>query len=111
MSRIWFGAMVLAAIVGCAAESTDDAASGEDDVTRGPDLSQMNDVSVLYPLAKTQAEFDTGFLTSASSGARGVLLPDTLYTRATGQPKNPPAGPLPPGADVGLAWSTLKVVA
>jgi len=112
MSRfLGMSAIALAAIVGCAAENTEDSASGEDDVIRGPDLAQMNDVSVLYPLAKSQAELDTGYLSTSSSGARGVLLPDTLYTKATGQPKDPPSGHLPIGQDVGLPWSTLKVVA
>jgi hypothetical protein len=43
-----------------------------------PQAVQMNDISVLFPLAATQADFDT-YLTPTSSGSGGALLPEALY--------------------------------
>lgn len=104
-------ALTLATFAACAAGDAEDADSSEDAVTRRPELAQMNDVSILLPLAKTQAEIDTGYLKASSAGARGALLPDTLYTTATGERRTDPSGPLPPGADAGLSWDRLRVVA
>jgi hypothetical protein len=40
---------------------------------------QLNDVSVLFPLPKTEAERSKGLLSVSAKGARGVLLPSALY--------------------------------
>ena len=36
--------------------------------------AQLNDVSILFPIAATDAELSTGYLQASSSGAKGVLL-------------------------------------
>jgi hypothetical protein len=41
--------------------------------------AQLNDVSILFPIAATDAELSTGYLQASSSGAKGVLLPQALY--------------------------------
>jgi hypothetical protein len=91
------------------------APAGESDAT-DDDLTsksgvQMNDVSILYPLATSQGELDNGYLSASDKGAGGTLLPSSLYTKATGAPLTPPTKPLPPGASPSLAYSTLKMVA
>src|SRR5262245_12736791 len=40
--------------------------------------AQMNDLSVLYPLASTQREFDV-YLSASSAGVGGSLLPQTVF--------------------------------
>lgn len=66
------------------ADSEGSAASTEEADLR-PELAQMNDVSVLLPLAKNQAEI-AGYLTPASKGRGGDLLPKTIYEKAVGFP-------------------------
>ncbi|HSO38022.1 MAG TPA: hypothetical protein VLT33_36090 [Labilithrix sp.] len=97
-------------LAACAVEEGGgDEASDEAEIRRKPNQVQMNDVSVLFPLAKTQAEM-AGHLAAAAAGNGGPLLPAKLYTDATGQPKSR-TGPGNVGSDVGLAYDDLKVVA
>jgi hypothetical protein len=51
-----------------------------------PELAQPDDLSVLYPLATSQAAFDRGYLTPASPGLGGPLLPADVYEQAFGPP-------------------------
>jgi hypothetical protein len=69
---------------------------------------QMNDVSILYPLASSAAEVASGYLTPASSGAKGALLPTATYT-AVSKGIAPVSRPLTPSQAVPLA--NLRVVA
>lgn len=43
------------------------------------DHAQMNDLSVMFPLARSQAEWES-YLTPGSQGATGTLLPYSLYS-------------------------------
>lgn len=99
------GIVALLSLAACAAQSSDDdATSGdEQDITRKPAQAQMNDVSVLFPMAKSKAEM-AGYLTA------DALIPSALYTSATGEPLTPPKS-IPVGADAGLVYNELKVVA
>jgi hypothetical protein len=98
----------VAAMVGCAAVADVDAASDEA-LTRRADQAEMNDLSILYPLAKSQAEM-AGLVSASDPGIGGPLLPAELYTKATGVPLTRPSGPLPPGADAQLYYDELRVV-
>lgn len=69
-------ALVLAA---CAAEAGDDSTGTDGEEIKAKTTIQMNDVSVLYPLAKTEAELASGYLTPASVGAAGPLLPEPVF--------------------------------
>ena len=46
--------------------------------------AQLNDLSILFPLAHTSSEYATGYLSPSSSGARGELLPRALYDATSG---------------------------
>ncbi len=72
--------------------------------------AQMNDLSVLFPMAKSRAEFDAGYLAASAIGRGGPLLPSSLYVSATGSPLAA-IGPLPPGSDAGLPYSALRMAA
>ncbi|HEY1552522.1 MAG TPA: hypothetical protein VGG28_32060, partial [Kofleriaceae bacterium] len=72
-----------ALLVACTASSSSspDAAAPPDAQSMpaaNPEALQMNDISVLFPLAKTQADFDT-YLMASSAGSGGALLPESLY--------------------------------
>lgn len=72
-----------------------------------PATIQMNDVSILLPLPKNEAEGD--LYMRASDGARGgVLLPQAIYDSATGEDND--AGPAPGGA-LPVPHASLRVVA
>src|SRR5688500_20321309 len=77
-------AVAVALTAACAAPTGegDEAESTEDAITQDlrPELAQVNDVSILFPLAKTKASFDRGYLTP------GAMLPRTVYERAFGPP-------------------------
>jgi hypothetical protein len=70
---------------------------------------QMNDVSVLFPLAAGAAELASGYLSPASSGARGPLLPEGLYD-ALGHIMGTSGNP-PPGGVGEARYQDLRVVA
>lgn len=80
--RTWssLSCLICAALVAaCSAEpSSGDAADGDEADATKQRAAQMNDMSILFPLAKSQAELDSGYVLASASGARGTLLPLTL---------------------------------
>jgi len=66
-----------------------------------PELAQVNDVSILFPLAKTKAAYDRGYLTT------GALLPKAVYERAFGPSGTLQIGGTPPAP----AQDGLRLVA
>ncbi len=82
------------AAAACAApEEEDDASEGTEAAFSQdlrPELAQVNDVSILFPLAKTKAAYDRGYLTT------GDLLPKAIYERAFGPPGTLQIGGTPP---------------
>jgi len=68
--------------------------------------AQMNDLTIVVPLAKTQAQLD-GFLAATSKGIGGPLLPAKPYTTLFPDPTNNGAI----GSDVSMVYSKLRVVA
>jgi len=68
--------------------------------------AQMNDLTIVMPLAKTDAELGTGYL-AASDGGTTPLLPKALYTNLFPDP----SGPLHPGQDVQMRYANLRAVA
>ena len=68
--------------------------------------AQMNDLTIVMPLAKTQTELTKGYLTAADGGTT-PLLPKRLYTDLFPDP----TGPLHPGQDVEMRYANLRVVA
>lgn len=102
MRALLAGVLLLAAA--CAApQESDDAESTEDAITQDlrPELAQVNDVSIMFPLAKTKAAFDRGYLSP------GNLLPKTVYERAFGPPGTLQVG----GTPAAPALAGLKLVA
>jgi hypothetical protein len=93
---------------GCNVESN---ASDEEDLTAKASRVQLNDVSVLFPLAKTQAELDGGYLGADAEGVGGALLPESIYEKATGIQPDHHTGPGPIGSDPTLQYANLKLVA
>jgi hypothetical protein len=96
---------------GCAStteDEPDDAAQAQSAAPElRPELAQVNDVSILFPLAKTRAGFDAGYLTPASTGRGGPLLGNAIYERAFGPPGTLQAG----GTPAAPRLSGLKLVA
>lgn len=92
---------VLAAACAAPSEGADEAASAA-----SAELVQMNDVSLLFPLAKSKAAFDRGYLTPASEARGGELLPSAPYEKAFGAPGSDGPGGTP-GAPL---LSGLKLV-
>ena len=89
----WLRRTVLAVALlapACAASSSDDAIANDETLT-GTTLVrpvQMNDVSVLFPLAgKTQADIDASYLAATD------LLPQALFDLANSQTAGPRAAP------------------
>lgn len=103
--RALIAALTVALATACAAPAAegDDAESSEDAFTQDlrPELAQMNDVSILFPLAKTKAAFDRGYLTP------GNMLPKAVYERAFGPPGTLQVG----GTPAAPALAGLKLVA
>jgi hypothetical protein len=94
----------------CAAPTEDDGvadteAAVTDDLR--PELAQVNDVSLLVPLAKSRAAFDRGYLVPTSRARGGELLPKAIYERAFGPPGTLQIGGTPPAP----ALSGLRLVA
>ena len=87
----------------------DDAERSEAAVTADlrPELAQVNDVSILFPLAKSRAGFDRGYLTPASPATGGTLLPKAIYERAFGVPGTLQIG----GTPAAPALAGLRLVA
>lgn len=96
-----FTKLVLAvALAGCAAPLADDSATDEAAVAETAEALQMNDVSILYPLARTKSAFEEGYLTPDSTGPRGTLLPEAIYKPGT----------LPEGGTPGVDRAGLRLV-
>jgi hypothetical protein len=70
------------------------------------ELAQPDDLSVLYPLATSQAAFDR-YLTPASPGLGGSLLPAAVYEQAFGPPGTLQHG----GTPAAPALAGLRMVA
>lgn len=75
-----------------------------------PKELQLNDVSVLFPLPETPAEVKTGLLAVSTSGARGKLLPEALYT-AVGPIAGTSGEANLPGAQLLAPYANLRIVA
>jgi hypothetical protein len=76
-----------------------------------PSDLQLNDVSVLFPLPKTEQERSSGLLSVTAKAARGVLLPEALYDgvgHILGS-VNPNPGSI--GGDYKAPYANLRVVA
>lgn len=103
---------VVGLLAACSGAEDEGAVIGDDEseaISRKPNQVEMNDVSVLYPLAKSDAEL-AGYVSAASPGVGGPMLPAKLYTDTTHQPKAR-TGPANIGSDVGLAYDDLRAVA
>jgi hypothetical protein len=104
--------LLVAGIAACAAneDSSNDSASDEVHTAASANAVQMNDVSIVLPLAKNAQELDGGYIKASTNGVGGVLIPQDLYTKTTGFTVDPPAH-IPVGADVGMPYSQLRAVA
>src|SRR5687767_15070742 len=103
-------ATLLLAVAACAAPASDDDADTSEAAATSdlrPELAQVNDVSILFPLAKSRAGFDRGYLTPASTGNGGAILPKAIYERAFGPPGTLQIG----GTPAAPALANLKLVA
>lgn len=80
--------LAASAAVACSAPTSEDEEQGAAAATEElrSELAQMNDVSILFPLAKTRAGFDRGYLRPTSAARGGELLPKSIYERAFGPP-------------------------
>ena len=96
----------LAATSGCSA-STEDLDVNDEELAKGGKAAQMNDVTIVMPLADTQAEFNKGYLAATSVGLGGALLPKALYTKEIPDP----VGPVGIGGDVSMRYADLRIVA
>lgn len=79
--RSLLGAALLLAVLvpACAVDASSDTDSTSADVKRTPTTVQMNDVSILYPLA-TSADDISNYLSPTSNGAgSGDLLPAKIF--------------------------------
>lgn len=94
-------ALVVASLAGCSASDRDDEGRSSELVTRNPADAQMNDVSVLYPLAKTEAEM-SGYVSASDQGRGGSMLPADLFESVLGATSRTPAG---------LIYARMKLVA
>ena len=103
--------VALAAACAPAGETEDvDADEGAQSEQRPPDLrpelAQVNDVSVLYPLAKNTDELE-GLLSSSAEALGGSLLPKAVYEKAFGAPGTLQTG----GTPAAPPHAGLRVVA
>ncbi|MEO9232745.1 MAG: hypothetical protein ABI421_05400 [Polyangiaceae bacterium] len=72
-------ALLLAALVpACAVDASSDDDTTSADVKRTPTTVQMNDVSILYPLATSASDIDN-YLSPTSKGAGGQMLPSKIF--------------------------------
>lgn len=72
-------AVTAGSAMGCSSRADTEPTTGTDGSTAG--RAQLNDVSVLYPLATTESGFES-YLSASASTRGGVLLPQTLYEGA-----------------------------
>lgn len=94
---------------GCSAAPQDDSDTSEEDVRTNPKLAQMNDVSILLPLAKSQDEFDA-YLAPSTNGVGGELLSEKIFDLATGQ-KPGGGGSGGVGSSLPIQYKDLRAVA
>ncbi len=106
------GSLLLLAAIGAsglaacgAPEQEESAGASTDAATETPHAVQMNDVSILYPLAKTKGELERAYLTTASKGLGGELLPKDIFEKAMGKP-----GTTGPGGTPRVTYDNLRVV-
>ena len=102
-------AVLLAGAVACASPSSDDASSDDDALSSKTKVArpvQMNDMSVLLPLAgKSQSDVDTNYLsasTKTGTGDASVLFPEAIFDAANG----PTAG-----INAKPTWDSMRLVA
>jgi hypothetical protein len=69
---------------------------------------QMNDVSILVPLAASDVQRDTSMLKASTPGVGGPLLAQALYDSATGEDSGKPPAP---GSPTPMPYADLRVVA
>jgi hypothetical protein len=86
-----------------------DCSGAHTDPTQVAGRAQLNDVSVLYPLAKTEGDFES-YLPASTPGRGGVLLPLDLYERAASAFWPGSYGP-PSQSTLDATYSTLRVIA
>lgn len=97
------------AVNGCSAAPQDASDTSEDDIKTNPKLAQMNDVSILLPLAKSQDDFDA-YLAPSANGAGSELLSEKIFDLATGsKPGGDPPGGV--GSTLPIQWKDLRAVA
>jgi hypothetical protein len=77
----------------------------------GPVAAQMNDVSILFPVATDGGAASGDLLAASSSGERGVLLPPALYAAIGPTIGSTFLGPPNPGGFGSLQYSDLHAVA
>ena len=69
--------------------------------------AQMNDLTIIMPLAKSQTEFDDGYIAASSIGPNGTLFPKTPYSTEFPDP----SGPTTTDGQVALTYANLRVTA
>lgn len=98
---------------GCVAATSETSSDNRsDDIVGRVAHVQMNDVSVLYPLARTSEEA-TGYLSPWSEALGGQLFPESIYDAATGSaPSSLTGKPLEEAVNgAGLDYGNLRAVA
>jgi hypothetical protein len=96
----------------CAPATTDEVEADEAAQTEQrppdmrPELAQVNDVSILFPLAKSAAELE-GHLAAAAPALGGELLPKAVYEKGVGAPGTLQTG----GTPAAPAHGGLRLVA
>lgn len=106
--------LILSTTIACfaaaCASQTGEADDSASDVTSGKAPTvQMNDMSIILPMAKNKTELDTGYLLPSTVGNGGALIPEDLYVKYSGFPAKPAT--LGVGADAGQPYSELRAVA
>jgi hypothetical protein len=97
---------------GCSGAPGDTIDATSDDTlassgTAAPTIAQMNDMTIVYPLATSSSEFKKGYLAASSAGVGGALLPEALYQAAVPASK----GPVGVGGTADMAYADLRLVA
>jgi len=99
----------VAAMAGCSGGTRSTSSNGANDSV-GAAAAQMNDLSVLLPLAQTSSDMGA-YLTARSKTAGGDLMPLALFDSVTGQKgTSQTSGPLRPGASPTLVYEDMRAV-
>jgi hypothetical protein len=77
----------------------------------GTIAAQMNDVSILFPMATDGGVTRAGLLAASASGARGTLLPSNLYDAVGHVIGNTFTPPISPGSTGEAKYGDLALVA